>query len=57
MKEETEVKNRNQDLTPFEITFNGKIANSIAGIFQAICRLIEGIVDWVIWKLQKNMQK
>jgi len=57
MKQETEVKAKNPDLVPFGITFNGTIANSIARIFQAICRLTEGIVDWVIWKLQKSKQK
>ena len=51
-------KTRNQqDIVPFGITFNGSIANSIARIFCAVCRLIEGTVDWLIWKLQKNMNK
>ena len=54
---ETDVKEKNQDLVPFGITFNGTIANSIARIFQAICRLFEGTVDWLIWKLQKSKQK
>jgi hypothetical protein len=57
MKKETELKDKNQDLIPFGITFNGTIANSIARIFQALCRLIEGTVDWPIWKLDKSKQK
>jgi hypothetical protein len=50
-------KTKNQSRVPLEISFNGTIANSIARIFNAVCRLIEGFVDWIIWKLQKSMQK
>ena len=45
------------NLIPFGITFNGSIAESIARIFKALCRLVEGVVDWFIWKLHKNMRK
>ena len=48
---------KDQSPVPFEISVNGTIANSIARIFNAVCRLIEGTVDWIIWKLQKSMQK
>ena len=51
------LKTKNQDLAPLGFTINGSIANSIARIFQALCRLIEGIVDWVIWKLQKSKSR
>ena len=57
MKQKKEVKAKNPDLVPFGITFNGTIANSIARIFQAICTLFEGTVDWLIWKMQKSKQK
>jgi len=45
------------NLVPFGITFNGSIADSIARIFKALCRLVEGVVDWLIWKLHNNMRK
>ena len=48
--------NRNNPV-PFEITFRGSIAESVARVFRAICRLIEGIVDWFLWKLYKNIHK
>jgi len=48
---------KEQSIVPFGIVFTGTIANSIARIFNAICRLIEGTVDWLIWKLQKSMKK
>ena len=50
-------KTKDKSRVPFEISFNGTIANSIARIFNAVCRLIEGTVDWIIWKLQKSMEK
>jgi len=57
-KLERQIKNsKDQSPVPFKISVDGSIANSIARIFNAVCRLIEGVVDWLIWKLQKNMQK
>ena len=48
---------QNQSLIPFGINFNGSIPNSFARIFQALSRLIEAFVDWLIKKLNKNNQK
>ncbi len=50
-------KTKDQSTVPFEISFNGTIANSIARILNALCRLIEGTVDWIIWKLKKKHGK
>ena len=47
---------KRENVDPFGITFHGSIANSVARMLKAICRLLEAIVDWVIWKLQKNMK-
>ena len=46
---------KDNDLAPFGIVFNGIIATSVARIVRAISRLVEAIVDWLIWKLQKDM--
>jgi hypothetical protein len=46
-----------QDIDPFGITFHGSIPNSAARMLKAICRLLEAMVDWLIWKLQKSMKK
>ncbi|MGB2862247.1 MAG: hypothetical protein WBC05_02885 [Sedimentisphaerales bacterium] len=46
-----------QDIVPFGITVNGSIANSLARMFAAICRLFEAIVDWAVWKLDKKKQE
>jgi hypothetical protein len=49
------IKKTSEDnFVPLKIIFNGKIANSIAQIFQAISRLIEAFVDWLIKKLKNN---
>jgi hypothetical protein len=46
-----------QDIDPFGITFHGSIPNSAARMLNAICRLLEASVDWLIWKLQKSKNK
>jgi len=46
-----------QELIPFGITIHGSIANSLARMLKAICRLLEAVVDWLICKLQKSMKK
>jgi hypothetical protein len=49
------IKKTSEDnFVPLKIIFNGKIANSIAQIFQALSRLIEAFVDWLIKKLKNN---
>jgi hypothetical protein len=58
MRKTCDQKNRNdQNLIPLGILFKGSIANSTARMLGAICRLTEGIVDWLIWKMQKSMKK
>jgi hypothetical protein len=50
-------KPKEQNLVPFGVTFNGSIADSVARILTALCRLVEGVVDWLLWKLHKNMRE
>ena len=57
-KKSNKDKTSNQrEIVPFGINFNGSIADSAARILKAVCRLLEAIVDWLIWKLQKSMKK
>ena len=44
-------------IVPFSIRFEGSIAESLARILRAVCRLIEEAIDSVICFLHKKGQK
>ena len=39
------------------ISFKGTIPNCIDRVLKAVCQLIEALIDWLIWKLEKSKQK